>query len=61
MIILLYDTESKSRNVLASPLGEEGHVVAKGCTIASAANDTALAHYRDTGRREDEKMVNCEW
>ena len=27
-----YDTESKSRNVLASPLGEEGHKVAKGCT-----------------------------
>ncbi len=32
MIILSYDTESKSRNVLASPLGEEGHEVAKGCT-----------------------------
>ena len=27
-----YDTESQSRNVLASPLGEEGHEVAKGCT-----------------------------
>ena len=27
-----YDTESKFRNVLASPLGEEGHKVAKGCT-----------------------------
>ena len=26
------DTESKSRNVLASPLGEEGHEVAKGYT-----------------------------
>ena len=25
-----YDTESKSRNVLAPPLGEEGHEVAKG-------------------------------
>ena len=25
-----YDTESKSRNILASPLGEEGHEVAKG-------------------------------
>ena len=25
-----YDTESQSRNVLASPLGEEGHKVAKG-------------------------------
>ena len=24
--------KSKSRNVLASPLGEEGHEVAKGCT-----------------------------
>ena len=32
MLILPYDTESKSRNVLASPLGEEGHEVAKGCT-----------------------------
>ena len=32
MLILSYDTESKSRNVLASPLGEEGHEVAKGCT-----------------------------
>ena len=32
MVILPYDTESKSRNVLASPLGEEGHEVAKGCT-----------------------------
>jgi hypothetical protein len=32
MIILSYDTESKSRNVLAFPLGEEGHEVAKGCT-----------------------------
>ena len=32
MFILPYDTESKSRNVLASPLGEEGHEVAKGCT-----------------------------
>ena len=29
MLILSYDTESKSRNVLASPLGEEGHEVAK--------------------------------
>ena len=27
-----YDTDSQSRNVLASPLGEEGHKVAKGCT-----------------------------
>ena len=27
-----YDTEGQSRNVLASPLGEEGHEVAKGCT-----------------------------
>ena len=27
-----YDTESQSRNVLASPLGEEGHEVAKGWT-----------------------------
>ena len=30
MLIKLYDTESKSRNALASPLGEEGHKVAKG-------------------------------
>ena len=30
MVIFPYDTESKSRNVLASPLGEEGHKVAKG-------------------------------
>ena len=30
MLIMSYDTESKSRNVLASPLGEEGHEVAKG-------------------------------
>ncbi len=29
---ILYDTDSQSRNVLASPLGEEGHEVAKGCT-----------------------------
>ena len=28
-----YDTESKSRNVLASPLGEEGHEVAKGWMV----------------------------
>ena len=32
MLIKPYDTESQSRNVLASPLGEEGHEVAKGCT-----------------------------
>ena len=32
MLIMSYDTESKSRNVLASPLGEEGHEVAKGYT-----------------------------
>ena len=32
MPIKPYDTESKSRNVLASPLGEEGYEVAKGCT-----------------------------
>ncbi len=32
MLIMSYDAESKSRNVLASPLGEEGHEVAKGCT-----------------------------
>ena len=32
MLIITYYTESKSRNVLASPLGEEGHEVAKGCT-----------------------------
>ena len=30
MVIFPYDTESKSRNVLASPLGEEDHEVAKG-------------------------------
>ena len=30
MVIFPYDTESKSRNVLAPPLGEEGHEVAKG-------------------------------
>ena len=30
MPIKPYDTESKSRNVLASPLGEGGHEVAKG-------------------------------
>ena len=29
---VIYDTDSQSRNVLASPLGEEGHEVAKGCT-----------------------------
>ena len=34
MLIMSYDTESKSHNVLASPLGEEGHEVAKGCTRA---------------------------
>jgi hypothetical protein len=33
MLILPYDTESKSRNALASPLGEEGHEVAKGWTV----------------------------
>ena len=30
VLIMHYDTKSKSRNVLASPLGEEGHEVAKG-------------------------------
>ena len=30
MLIMLYDAESQSRNVLASTLGEEGHEVAKG-------------------------------
>ena len=33
IVILPYDTESQSRNVLASPLGEEGHEVAKGWTV----------------------------
>ena len=33
MLIMSYDIESKSRNVLASPLGEEGHEVAKGWTV----------------------------
>ena len=33
MLIMLYDTESQTRNVLASPLGEEGHEVAKGWTV----------------------------
>ena len=28
-----YDTDSQSRNALASPLGEEGHEVAKGWTV----------------------------
>ena len=32
MFFMPYDTESQFRNVLASPLGEEGHEVAKGCT-----------------------------
>ena len=32
MPIKPYDTDSQSRNVLASPLGEEGHEVAKGYT-----------------------------
>ena len=30
MLFMPYDTENKPRNVLASPLGEEGHEVAKG-------------------------------
>ena len=30
MFIMSYDTERLTRNVLASPLGEEGHEVAKG-------------------------------
>ena len=33
MLTMSYDTESKSRNILASPLGEEGHEVAKGWTV----------------------------
>ena len=33
IVVLSYDTENKSRNVLASPLGEEGHEVAKGWTV----------------------------
>ena len=33
MLIMSYDTDSQSRNVLASPLGEEGHEVAKGWTV----------------------------
>ena len=33
MLIIPYDIESQSRNVLASPLGEEGHEVAKGWTV----------------------------
>ena len=32
VLIMSYDTDSQSRNVLASPLGEEGHEVAKRCT-----------------------------
>ena len=32
MFFMPYDTDGQSRNVLASPLGEEGHEVAKGCT-----------------------------
>ena len=33
MLIMPDDTDSQSRNVLASPLGEEGHEVAKGWTV----------------------------
>ena len=33
ILFMPYDTESQSRNVLASPLGEEGHEVAKGWTV----------------------------
>ena len=33
MLIMPSDPESQSRNVLASPLGEEGHEVAKGWTV----------------------------
>ena len=32
--------KGKSRNVLASPLGEEGHEVAKGWTVVRSKNDT---------------------
>ena len=32
MLFMPYDKESQSRNVLASPLGEESHEVANGCT-----------------------------
>ena len=32
MFFMTYNTKSQSRNVLASPLGEEGHEVAKGWT-----------------------------
>ncbi len=40
MFFMPYDTESQSRNVLASPLGEEGHEVAKGWTRVRSKNDT---------------------
>ena len=33
IVFMPYDTDSQSRNVLASPLGEEGHEVAKGWTV----------------------------
>ncbi len=33
MFFMTYNTKSQSRNVLASPLGEEGHEVAKGWMV----------------------------
>ena len=57
-----YDKESQSRNVLASPLGEEGHEVAKGCArvrmimillfyVLSPPNVFAVHRFDQGGRR----------
>ena len=45
--------EGKSRNVLASPLGEEGHEVAQGCTTLQAGLilSAALTANRQPSRR----------
>ena len=42
MPIKPYDTESQSRNVLASPLGEEDHEVAKGGDVGKNDYDILI-------------------
>ena len=62
MLIIPYDTESKSRNVLAPPLGEEGHEVAKGWTVVILimildVDVTAEGGYPPSGRRARPPLV----
>ena len=48
---------SAARNILAPPLGGEGHEVARGCAAASEVSDSLVGKYQSDGQTSDVRQT----